>query len=329
MTTDKTLYDVYIDYRNGNKKVLDDMFVISNQIDDDNKKYKCLRCVIPDINRMINCAYDDFQCEYINTRSYAGRYVKYVYGIYKGSKDDMTDVFVEVIRNIFDDVNICLTDNKTLYQKIKADVTRTLNDILKQEGSAFEIPVEYKSADGKVMNCLEDADLIEYINVSYGHTELMMYYLSIMKEYNISDMLSEGNEITRNVIKLFENPATFFCDERDDKLKVIPNADFVNLYNSTYSSEIAPERVPEAYNTIYELLMKCRYGYVPIDRKTFKKRNRNECKSKDNTYDSKTIVRKATPEETKKYLKQLQDKKSAKNDYLKLMERKFEREISA
>lgn len=67
MVKNQTLYDIFTEYRNGNKDILNKLFDIKRQEDE----MRSVVCTVPDVNRMVKCAY---RCYSLNGMSLKGQF---------------------------------------------------------------------------------------------------------------------------------------------------------------------------------------------------------------------------------------------------------------
>ena len=97
MTENQSLYYYYNEYINGNNSVLNKLFVVrKNKTKEDGS----IRFTITDLNKMVSAAYSAYQQQGIISN---GRYRKTIEGVFKGTIEDMTDIFIEELINIFSD----------------------------------------------------------------------------------------------------------------------------------------------------------------------------------------------------------------------------------
>lgn len=330
MVKNQTLYDIFTEYRNGNKDILNKLFDIKRQEDE----MRSVVCTVPDVNRMVKCAY---RCYSLNGMSLKGQYCKYFYNAFSGSEEDMMSIFAETLQDIFFDKldkPVEITDNKSLYALLKTEVCKRVNAMLKIQDT--EIGVEYQRNETKEfhkdkydnysIDRFDEYAVMKYMqgNGSLGHLDFFEHCQRILKSYDITEMLQMNNVVTKNIIQLFDMPETGTINKYGDA-DVICHREIVDLYNRIYNGNITDERVSESYNIIFDLLMKTYYGYVPISRKEYRQKDKAQKHTIINKYEyiaTETKVHKATAEEVRNIQYFIQ-KETQKSEYVRLMEKKF------
>lgn len=330
MVKNQTLYDIFTEYRNGNKDILNKLFDIKRQEDE----MRSVVCAVPDVNRMVRCAY---RCYSLNGISLKGQYCKYFYNAFSGSEEDMMSIFAETLQDIFFDKldkSVEITDNKSLYALLKTEVCKRVNAMLKIQDT--EIGVEYQRNETKEfhkdkydnysIDRFDEYAVMKYMqgNGSLGHLDFFEHCQRILKSYDITEMLQMNNVVTKNIIQLFDMPETGTINKYGDA-DVICHREIVDLYNRIYNGNITDERVSESYNIIFDLLMKTYYGYVPISRKEYRQKDKVQKHTIINKYEyiaTETKVHKATAEEVRNIQYFIQ-KETQKSEYVRLMEKKF------
>lgn len=330
MVKNQTLYDIFTEYRNGNKDILNKLFDIKRQEDE----MRSVVCAVPDVNRMVRCAY---RCYSLNGISLKGQYCKYFYNAFSGSEEDMMSIFAETLQDIFFDKldkSVEITDNKSLYALLKTEVCKRVNAMLKIQDT--EIGVEYQRNETKEfhkdkydnysIDRFDEYAVMKYMqgNGSLGHLDFFEHCQRILKSYDITEMLQMNNVVTKNIIQLFDMPETGTINKYGDA-DVICHREIVDLYNRTYNGNITDERVSESYNIIFDLLMKTYYGYVPVSRKEYRQKDKAQKHTIINKVDgiaTETKVHKATAEEVRNMQDSIQ-RQTQKSDYIRLMEKKF------
>ena len=96
MVKNQTLYDIFTEYRNGNKDIITHLFEIKKG----KNEIRSVVCAVPDVNRMAKSAYN---CYSLNGISKRGQYCKYFYNAFSGSEEDMMSIFAETLQDIFFD----------------------------------------------------------------------------------------------------------------------------------------------------------------------------------------------------------------------------------
>ena len=330
METNQTLYDIFTEYRNGNKDIITHLFEIKNG----KNEIRSVVCAVPDVNRMAKSAYN---CYSLNGISKKGQYCKYFYNAFSGSEEDMMSIFAETLQDIFFDKldkPVEVTDNKSLYALLKTEVSKRVNAMLKIQET--EIGVEYQrnetkefhkdKYDNNSIDRLDECTAMRYMHGSrsLGHLDFFEHCQKILKSYDITEMLQMNNVITKNIIQLFDMPETGTINKHGDA-DVICHRELVDLYNRTYNGNITDERVSESYNIIFDLLMKTYYGYVPVSRKEYRQKDKvqkHTIINKDENIVTETKVHKATAEEVRNMQYFIQ-KETQKSEYIRLMEKKL------
>lgn len=333
MVKNQTLYDIFTEYRNGNKDILNKLFDIKRQEDE----MRSVVCAVPDVNRMVRCAY---RCYSLNGISLKGQYCKYFYNAFSGSEEDMMSIFAETLQDIFFDKldkSVEITDNKSLYALLKTEVCKRVNAMLKIQET--EIGAEYQRNETKAfhkdkydnysIDRFDEYAVMKYMqgmqgSGSLGHLDFFEHCQRILKSYDITEMLQMNNVVTKNIIQLFDMPETGTINKYGDA-DVICHRELVDLYNRIYNGNITDERVSESYNIIFDLLMKTYYGYVPISRKEYRQKDKVQKHTIINKYEyiaTETKVHKATAEEVRNMQDSIQ-RQTQKSDYIRLMEKKF------
>lgn len=329
METNQTLYDIFTEYRNGNKDIIANLFSIKGT-----GEKRSVECAVPDVNKMAKSAYNCYLLNGINTN---GQYCKYSYGAFNGTLEDMMSIFAETLQDIFFDnldKPVEVADNRSLYALLKTEVSKRVNAILKIKDA--EIDVQYKMNESKQfhkdkydnnsIDRLDECTAMRYMqgSGSLGHLDFFEHCQRILKSYDITEMLQMNNVITKNIIQLFDMPETGTINKYGDA-DVICHRELVDLYNRTYNGNITDERVSESYNIIFDLLMKTYYGYVPVSRKEYRQKDKAKKCTIINKYeniDTETKVHKATAEEVRNMQYFIQ-KETQKSEYIRLMEKKL------
>lgn len=279
MTANRSLYDYYKEYISGNKSALDEMFISERTKAKDNEEGK-IRFAVPDLNKMVSSAYSAYQQQGISPN---GRYKKYKEGVFKGTRDDMTCVFVEKIIEIFSDSENVIESNEKLYSHLKCNIIQKVNDILENDNSQLEQSVEFEKGHFQKKTNINPNDydrLSEYSYKKYmqGHTHKSYgsFYrelLGIIRHYDITQMLPANNVVAKNIIALIlSDESTAKYDTDKDSVCIDSLQKIADLYKSVYGDDITIEQVSEAYKRIYDMLMRCHYGFVPEKRSSFIKR---------------------------------------------------------
>lgn len=330
MVKNQTLYDIFTEYRNGNKDILNKLFDIKRQEDE----MRSVVCTVPDVNRMVRCAY---RCYSLNGISLKGQYCKYFYNAFSGSEEDMMSIFAETLQDIFFDKldkSVEITDNKSLYALLKTEVCKRVNAMLKIQDT--EIGAEYQRNETKEfhkdkydnysIDRFDEYAVMKYMqgSRSLGHLDFFEHCQRILKNYDITEMLQMNNVITKNIIQLFKSSETDTINKYGDA-DVICHRELVDLYNRIYNGNITDERVSESYNIIFDLLMKTYYGYVPVSRKEYRQKDKAQKRTIINKYEdvaTETKVHKATAEEVRNMQDSIQ-RQTQKSEYVRLMEKKL------
>lgn len=343
METKPTLFDIYTEYQKGNRGIISELFELNTYIDYDNcgKHQRNLIVKIPDLRKMIDRAYSEFT---VPTKR-GIRYKKFSASKYTGTKEDMTSTFCGELIKIFNSGEA--TDKKKLFTLLKANVTKVLNDEIKKYDTTKEllaIVSDDTVADSDDTDCFDEednndltenaADENDYFELdrhSGFHFGFIEDLLDIMDNFNITEMLSDNNEVARNIIDMFLHSEfsehTIIYDEKIGETKSVSQAEMCRLYYNRYGKAITEEQLTEAYNTIYKIMCNCVLEAMPLSRKQFKNLF---CKVSDNSDNnekrvekSPTISRKVTESE-----KEFADSRNKKSEYIILMEKKFGRKIN-
>ena len=340
METKPTLFDIYTEYQKGNRGIISELFELNTYIDYDNfgKHQRNLIVKIPDLRKMINRAYSEFT---VPTKG-GIRYKKFSASKYTGTKEDMTSIFCSELIKIFN--NGEATDKKKLFALLKANVTKVLNDEIKKYDTTKELLAivsdddiadsgdndyfDEEDSNDLTANVADENDYFELDRHSGFHFGFIEDLLDIMDKFNITEMLSDNNEVARNIIDMFLHSEfsehTIIYDEKIGETKSISQAEMCRLYYNRYGKAITEEQSTEAYNTIYKIMCKCVLEAMPSSRKQFKNLF---CKVTDNNgkqaEKSPTISRKVTESE-----KEFADSRNKKSEYIILMEKKFGRKIN-
>ena len=327
MIENQSLYYYYNEYINGNKSVLNKLFVIrKNKTKEDGS----LRFTVTDLNKMVSAAYSAYQQQGIISN---GRYRKTIEGIFKGTIEDMTDIFIEELINIFSDHENTIKSEKDLYSKLKYNIVIKINNILEKDNSQYEQPVEYEKGHFQNKSNINPSDHDRFSEYSYkkyaqgsGHRSYSCFYrylLKIMHSYDIIQMLPANNVVAKNIIKLIlseESTGKYSIDK--NTVCIDSSKNITDLYKSVYGDSITIEQVSEAYGIIYDLFMHCFYGYVPDRRNKYIKKSKTEVKREP--LKSETLSTFSVQE------KVISDKKPVlKSEYIKIMDQKLGRCIAS
>ena len=203
MVKNQTLYDIFTEYRNGNKDIITHLFEIKNG----KNEIRSIVCAVPDVNRMAKSAYN---CYSLNGISKKGQYCKYFYNAFSGSEEDMMSIFAETLQDIFFDKldkPVEVTDNKSLYALLKTEVSKRVNSILKIQET--EISAEYQRNETKEfhkdkfdnysIDRFDEYAVMKYMHGSgsFGHLDFFNHCQRIMKIYDIAEMLHLNEKYRR------------------------------------------------------------------------------------------------------------------------------------
>ena len=120
MVKNQTLYDIFTEYRNGNKDILIEK-VYSCCMDNDN----CMKIKILNkaLERTIKRTYNDYIQEGISRR-------KKVNAVFNGDTDDMTEIFISELYSLCDDLSFEPADETAIFKALKYNVVKRLNQEL-------------------------------------------------------------------------------------------------------------------------------------------------------------------------------------------------------
>lgn len=277
------LFALYKDYRSGNKQALSGLYGQQKIHKCGEKEYIKMTIYDQMLSNMVYKALEIYQSPSKSLSN--GDYKKFTNSHFIGDYDDMTMVFFREIQSIFDDNNFVPTDERMLYTEVKRRVTISVNTMLKNQNNSkdFFYINNIDENDNGSGDLLDWLDIPEEYQVQYQpifcdyeipknrqYTSFVSDLLEFLKSVDLKSLLSKNAIFQRNLVDVLFCPDIVNYD--DDGIEHIArNREIAKLYYKQFGIEPSEEQIVIGLNSIYKLLMRYYFGYVPVSRCDFEK----------------------------------------------------------
>lgn len=346
MENTRTLFDIYKNYKNGNKESFANLLSIKN-----NGNFTHLAIADKNLQNMIKKGFRDYKTASVFKKENKKHYKKDVPSIFMGTFEDMKDIYLLEFQKILtQNPNPVFDDKEQLYGALKRNVSAVINPEIKSydtfsETFSLQNIYDYESGEmtehdltndyafqqwsyeqNEILKDWQDEIQIDEQKESENqklnrqkiknYNGLMLEIFLLICNEDLKNMLPSNSIIARNLIDIIFNYSCTLRVTSKGKLKHIRHKDMAKLFQKMYGYSPTEKQLSKAYNTVYNLIMNCLFGNVPISRTDFcggaKDKKSNKKKSKQKNKDEqknktvKTIEHIATPEETAYYMKLLE-----------------------
>lgn len=250
-----SLYDIYHEYRSGNKTAFSSIFTDKTIVRKGIYVKSIFTVTVKGLDRLINRLYYEYSKSGKRLRN--TKYKKYYEPAYNGTIEDMRKDIAMVLLEIFNDSNFTAHSDKELYGELKYRAVKSINDSLKISVASYCVEVFPDEYDGCYYDDSENwgNDITDSENKTYIGGIMEVY--EIMRRYDIRDFLPANAKVQKNVIGLIDNFYKPNYDEASDKLKYPSEADMTELYRMEYGETIDCTQYSRALCSIFKVLCEC------------------------------------------------------------------------
>lgn len=253
--TTMTLYDIYLEYRSGNKTAF-------NRIFSDNLNYLCtiyqqsvFRINIAGLDGLIINLYTAY-CK-AGKRIKDTKYPKFHDSAYNGSLEDMRKDIIMLLLQIFNDGDFIAHSEGELYGELKYRAVKFVNESI---GTSVAINDNKKAQmlyEGYYIDNSDSWGNDRASSISKSYTGGIKEIYDIMSRYDIRDFMPANAKVQKNVIGLIEKFYKPIYDEVSDELKYPSEADMTELYRMEYGETIECSQYSRALSSIFRTLCEC------------------------------------------------------------------------
>lgn len=238
MVKNQTLYDIFTEYRNGNKDILIEK-VHSCCMDNDN----CMKIKILNkaLERTIKRTYNDYIQEGISRR-------KKVNAVFDGDTDDMTEIFISELYSLCDDLSFEPADETAIFKALKYNVVKRLNQELQYV--PVTMSMEMTNDDEEEFEFVPNA--LKYYpfrgSVKSGYNGTNKELLNVIKSVDVEQLCRSNANVQINVANLIKK-YYIECDNKYPSLEKM-----LDYYKSEYGYEISKDIYSRALNNLFSLI---------------------------------------------------------------------------
>lgn len=275
----KTLIELYTEYTNGNKDVLND--IISLRPHYSKKKHKFLTNEIQthcnDIDMIVKKTFKDFKY----------RYPRYKYNMYSNNKQFrgvLNDIYTEFFYAFISlaDSNVKVNSQEQLCSILKKKTTELVRMSLIHDDFTFDINQPNNQDDDNSCSIIDEVTYKKWFKEKYSiHKGSFLYEIKELHRIqnsiqDIGDVFPPDAKTQKKLIEILKYSEAFAYENNNMKLKKM--SDIAYLVRSDKQKEkLTDERLIQSMNQIYSTLIKCVIGYVPCSRKEYHKTFYNVC----------------------------------------------------
>lgn len=250
------LFDIFTEYRNGNKKIFDTLY------SDNVKRNKCKdyengELVINDegLNNLVNFLYAHYSLPYKFSKDDVCP--KFSEQVYNGTKEDLKVDMMIVLHSLFNDKKFNPADSSDIYKAVSNKTKQLLGDNISTSVLAdTDIRIDENGEEYSLLEAVSDKDLFK-IETHCDYIGIMAEVVPIIRNYDIKQLLKKDADVQRKVIDTIYKYYDYCYDEVLDDNKLPRQEDMIEYYYKEYGSRISQSQYSRALNDIFKVICEC------------------------------------------------------------------------
>lgn len=252
------IFDVFREYRNGNKDVFDTLCSDKVKVKrDECKDYDKGKLIINDkvLNNLANFLYLHYRLPYKFSKNDACP--KFSEQVYNGTREDLRADMMVILFSLFNDEKFNPADSSDIYKAVAYKTLQLLGDSISTSAFAgTDLRVNENGEEYSLFESIGKKDLLNIDN-HCDYIGVMAEIVQIVRNYDIKQFLKKDADVQRKVIDIIYKYYDYRYDEALGENKLPNQEDMIDYYYKEYGSRITQSQYSRALNDIFKVICEC------------------------------------------------------------------------